>query len=173
MAGEDFSTQQLGESEDVIPVHTLAEIATACDAMAAQARHSLCILSPDTEPELYGRQAFADILAALIARRSKVASIRMLVRDPRRASREPHRLVDLSHRFPSFVAIRQLRDVWAQNDEAFLLVDDIGLIRRAHHDNPAGVVTFRNLGTARERATWFENAWEHATPCQELRRVRL
>lgn len=173
MADVDFSTQRLGESEDVIPVETLAEIAAACDAMAGQARHNLCILSQDTEPELYGRQAFTDLLAALIAQRSKVASIRMLVRDPRRASREPHRLVDLAHRFPSFIEIRQVRDVWARNDEAFLLVDGIGLIRRAHHEDSTAIVTFRNLATARERATWFEDAWQHASPCQELRRVRL
>lgn len=173
MAGPDISTQVLGESEDVIHTHDFAQLEAATDRLVAQARTSIRILAQDTDPALYSRQPFIDALATLISTRSKVASIRVLVADPARATREPHRLVDLWHRFPSFVDFRQLRDGYTRMDEAFLIVDDIGMIRRPHHADIAAVVTFRNLTTARERAAWFDEAWSHAGPCTALRRLRL
>lgn len=168
-----LASQRLGESDEVLRTSSLVDLRTVTDHMAAQARSSLRILAPDTEPELYGRDAFVDIVGQLIADRPRVARIRMLVADANRARHETHHLVDAWHRFPSFIEIRELRDVYLSTREAFLLVDDTGLIRREAHDNWAAVATYRNLTTARSRANWFDEAWTHSAPCSQLRRLGL
>lgn len=168
-----LESQRLGHSDEVLRTDTLADLVAVTDHMGAQAKSSLRILAPDTEPELYARENFAQIVAALVAQRGRVARIRMLVADPSRARHETHRLVDLWHRFPSFIDIRELRDVYASTREAFLLADDVGLVRREEKDSWAAVATYRNLNTARARAAWFDEAWEHAAPASALRRVNL
>lgn len=173
MAGSEIAQQVLGQSEDVIHTTSFSELELATDTLVAQARRSVCILSHDSEPELYDREAFAALLARLISQRSQVARIRVLFADTRRAEREGHRLVKLWHRFPSFVDIRLLGEEYARQPEDFLLVDDIGLIRRPHHGEPDAVITFRNIATARERAAWFDEAWTRSGPCTALRRIHL
>lgn len=170
---KQLEQQRLGTSEDVLRTASAPELVAVTDHMAAQAQHNLNILAPDTEPELYGREAFGRIVAELISQRGRVARIRMLVVDPARARHETHRLVELWHRFPSFIEVRELRDVYANTREAFLLADDIGLIRRQDKDDWAAVATYRNLTTARARAAWFEEAWAHSAPCSVLRRLSL
>ncbi len=173
MAGQDFSQQVLGKSDEVIRTDTLAELIAAIDRMTAQATRSLRILTHDTQPEIYGRESFANLLTDFISRRHKVAKIQVLVADPQRAVRDSHRLVELWHRFPSFVDFRQLSDEYNRTREDFLLVDDIGLIRRPDPDSPMAIITFRNLNTGSDRAAWFDEAWSRGTPCVALRRLSL
>lgn len=173
MTGSDIASLVLGESEEIVHTRDFAELEAATDHLVAQARRSVRILAHDTEPALYSRKPFTDLLARLISQNSQVASIRVLVADTARATQEPHRLVDLWHRFPSFVDFRVLREQYAKMEEAFIIADDIGIIRRPHHQNVAAVVTFRNVSTARERAAWFDEAWVRGAPCVALRRVTL
>lgn len=168
-----LASQRLGESDEVLRTDSLLPLQAITDHITAQARNSLRILAPDTDPELYGRDAFSRIVAAFIAERGRVARIRMLIADPAPARHHAHALVTLWHRFPSFIEIRELRDVYASTREAFLLVDDTGLVRREEKDNWAAVSTYRSLTTARARAGWFDEAWAHAAPCSALRRLGL
>lgn len=173
MAGHDIKQQVLGQDDAVIHTASLADLQAATDRMVAQATRSVRILSQDTEPDLYGREAFTSLLADFISRRRKVAKIQVLIADPRRAVAETHRLVTLWHRFPSFIDIRELRDEYAKTREAFIVVDDIGLIRRPEYDLPNAVVTFRNLSTGRDRASWFDEAFSRSAPSVALRRLAL
>jgi len=169
----DFSDQVLGQGDEVIRCNTLAEQIAASDRLVAQAMHSVRILSHDTEPEIYGRDEFIALLTSFITRRSRVARIRILIADPARAVRYTHRLVLLWQRFPSFIDLRELRDEYARTRENFLLVDDIGLIRRPEHETPVSVITFRNLNTGRERAAWFDEAFARGAASVALRRLSL
>lgn len=173
MPGHDFAQQVLGRSEDIIHTSTLTELVAAIDSMAAQATRDIRILSHDTEPEIYGREEFIELLSGFITRHRKVARVRILIADPARAVRDTHRLVQLWHRFPSFIALRELRDEYRRTREALFIVDDIGLIRRPEHESPAAVVTFRNLATGRDRAAWFDEAFSRGAPCVALKRLSL
>lgn len=173
MAGHDMDSQVLGQSGTVIHTTDFADLVAATDRMVAQATRTIRILSHDTEPALYNREPLAALVASLIARRSKVARIQLLINDPRPAERETHRLVTLWHRFPTFIDVRELRDEYAKTREALLIVDEIGLIRRPDYESAAAVVTFRNLNTARDRATWFDEAFSRGAPCTALRRLHL
>lgn len=168
-----YDTQTLGEGDAVLRTTSLAETIAVTDHMAAQAMRTLDILAPDTEPELYGRDAFGRVVSDFIARRSKTARVRLLLADPARARHQPHHLIELWHRFPSFVDVRELRDIYAETREALLIVDGIGLIRRPEKSEWDAVVTYKSLTTARDRSAWFAEAWTRAAPCSALRRLGL
>lgn len=168
-----LDVQRLGESDEVLRTDSMADLIAVTDHMTAQARFNLRILAPDTEPEIYGRDAFGRLVSELIASRPRVARIRLLLVDPSRARHQTHRLIELWHRFPSFIEIRELRDVYANTREAFLLVDDVGLVRREERENRDAVITYKSRTTAPGRAAWFDEAWEHSVPCTALRRVSL
>lgn len=173
MTEHDIAQQLLGKSEDVIHTQTRSEQVEATGRMLVQALHSIRILSHDTEPEIYGRDEIIGLLTDFITRRSKVAKIRILIADPARALRSTHRLIQLWHRFPSFIDLRELQDDYAKTREDFMVVDEIGLIRRPEHESPAAVVTFRNMATARDRANWFDEAFARSRPSTALRRLSL
>lgn len=173
MTGPVDTDQQLGRDDRIIRTETFAELLAATDHMAAQAQLSLRIVALDTEPELYGREAFAALVADFIRRRHKVARVQLLLADPRRATQVTHHLVQLWHRFPSFIEFRELRDEYARTREALMIVDDTGIIRRPEAGVPAAVITYRSLTTARDRAAWFAEAFARAAPCSVLRRLSL
>lgn len=173
MATDEIDTQILGSSDVVIHTTSFTELEAATDRMVAQATRTIRIVSHDTEPALYGREHFTDLLGEFIARRAKVAKIRLLIVDPLRALQETHRLVTLWHRFPSFIELRELRDQYATTREAFMVVDETGLIRRPEYESCAAVITFRSLTTARNRAAWFDEAYARSAPCTALRRLTL
>lgn len=173
MAGHEFDKLVLGQGDEVIHTASLSDLQAATDRMVAQATRTVRILAHDTEPDLYGREAFTDLLADFITRRRKVARVRVLIADPRRAVGETHRLITLWHRFPSFIELRELRDEYARTREAFIVVDDIGLIRRPEYESPNAVITFRNLSTGRDRAAWFDEAFARGAPSVALRRLTL
>lgn len=170
---DDFAQRLLGKDETLVRTSSGIELCNAIDSMVAQAGHSIRILSHDTEPELYGRSEFTDLLAGFIGRRRKVAKIRVLIADPARALRSTHRLVALWHRFPSFIDLRELRDEYARTREAFLVVDEIGLVRRQDHEAPEAVISFRNIPAARDRAAWFDEAFARGAASTSLRRLSL
>lgn len=173
MAGPVPEGQILGHSDDVLRTETLAGLVAVTDHLSAQAMRSIDIVAADAEPELYGRAEYGRIINDFIARRRQVARIRLLLVDPARARHQPHRLVELWHRFPSFIEIRELRDIYAQTREALLIVDRTGLIRRPEKNDWAAVITYKSLTTARDRSSWFDEAWTRSAPCSELRRLGI
>lgn len=173
MGGAAYHEQKLGESETVLRTDTLAELIAVTDHLSAQACRSIDIVAADAEPELYGRNAFGQVVSSFIARRSRIGRIRLLLVDPARARHQPHRLVELWHRFPSFIEIRALRDIYAETRESLLIVDRTGLIRRPEKNEWQAVITYRSLTTARDRSNWFDEAWTRSAPCSELRRLGI
>lgn len=165
--------QLIGQGDAIFQLRTRPEINQAIDLMTAQARRNIRIVTPDLEPEAYNRQLFIDLLAAFVREQSRHARVQVLLRDPRRAVQETQRLVTFWHRFPSYCELRELRAEWADTREAFFMVDDRALIRQPDIEDPLTIVNFNALPAAPERATWFEQAWDHAAPCAALRRLSL
>ena len=54
-----------------------------------------------------------------------------------------------------------------------MIVDDVGIIRRAHNDRFEGLAEFNNPGEARLLLKRFNDAWERSQPEPELRRLHL
>jgi hypothetical protein len=54
-----------------------------------------------------------------------------------------------------------------------MIVDEVGLIRRAHNDRFEGAAEFNNPGESRLLIKTFNELWERSQPEPELRRLHL
>lgn len=140
--------------------------------IAKLARYRLAIMSPDLEPAIYSTPEFRDEVRR-IARTSRFALVRILVRDPRRAVRESHLLVELSLQLATYVQIRIPDSDDEQRSDAFVIADDDAILYRPEAEVATGVIEIEGSALARERLRNFERLWERALPDPNLRRLGI
>jgi len=140
--------------------------------VAKLARYRVAIMTPDLEPGLYASPEFREELKR-VARASRFALVRILVRDTQRAAREGHPLVELSLQLPTYVQIRVPDSDDEQRTDAFVLADDDAILYRVAAEVPDGVVEVEGPAIARERLRAFDRLWERAQPDPNFRRLGI
>lgn len=151
-------------------IQTQAQAVEAALEIAKLARYRLAICTSDLEPALYSTPAFRDEVRR-IARSSRFAMVRILVRDPLRAIREGHHLIELASQLSSYVQIRVPDPDDEQRMDAWLIADDDAILHRPVHDRPDGVVEVGSSSLARERMRNFDRLWQRAQPDPNMRRL--
>ncbi|MVW75863.1 DUF7931 domain-containing protein [Pseudomonas xionganensis] len=141
-------------------------------ALLQQARRSLCIYSHDLEPWLYHhssvQQACSQFLLA-----SPRNQLRILLRDSSRAVKEGHRLLSLARRLSSNLQIRKLNPDYPNEELAFLLADDCGLLVLPEPGQFSGYALYQDLVRARQRRSQFDQAWDTSLIDLDLRSLLL
>jgi hypothetical protein len=137
-------------------------------ALMQQARHRLCLYSPDLEPWLYHNSAIQQACTRLLISDPK-CQLRILVRDPTRAVKEGHRLLILSRRLSSNFQIRRINPDHPSEDLAYLIADDRGLLVRPEPEQPAGYALYNDPGRTRLQQTRFDQAWDLSITDPDLR----
>ena len=162
----------LGVERNAIRVDGLQAVQSLSVSFAAQARRGLDIVSRDLDPRVYDQ---ADFLAAArqLAVSSRFARIRLLVRDVDAVIKADHRLIEMARRLSSFVEIRRLGGDDAEFNEAFLLADQVGFLRRPVADRWDGEACFNDPLRARELRRVFEGLWQRAVVDPNLRRLHI
>lgn len=163
---------QLGESETFLRLDGIDQFNRATARLLAQAKRELCIVTPDFEPERFNNVVFADALSAF-ARRSRYAEARILLGDPSIAIRWGHKVVALARRIPTKLQIRQLDDEDITPPEAFIVADDIGLLRRDSQDGYAGSLAARSIPYAQRASQRFTELWERSREIPDFRMLSL
>ena len=153
-------------------VRSIDQCRAAALEIAKLARYRLAIMTPDLEPALYGSPEFRDELRR-IARSSRFALVRILVRDTQRATREGHLLVELALQLPTYVQIRVPDPDDEQRTDAFVLADDDAILYRVAPEVADGVVEIEGSAIARERLRNFDRLWQRAQPDPNLRRLGI
>jgi len=153
-------------------VRSMDQCRAAALEIAKLARYRLAIMTPDLEPAIYGTHEFRDELKR-IARSSRFAQVRVLVRDAQRATREGHLLVELSLALPTYVQIRVPDPDDEQRTDAFVLADDDAILYRVAAEVADGVVEVEGSAIARERLRSFDRLWQRAQPDPNLRRLGI
>lgn len=153
-------------------IQTLDQAVNAALEVAKLARYRLAICTPDLEPALYSTPEFRDEVRR-VARASRFAQVRILVRDPQRAIRESHLLVELASALSSYVHIRVPNPDDEQRIDAWIIADDDAILHRPVHDRPEGVVEIGSSALARERLRNFHRLWERALPDPNMRRLGI
>ena len=153
-------------------VRTWEQCRDAALEIAKLARYRLAIMTPDLEPSIYGSPEFRDEVRR-IARASRFALVRILVRDTQRAAREGHLLVELAMSLPTYVQIRVPDPDDEQRTDAFVLADDDAILYRVAPDVADGVVEVEGSAIARERLRSFDRLWERAQPDPNFRRLGI
>lgn len=163
---------QLGESTGTLSLDGLADFRAALDNMANQARHSVKIFTQELDHELYDDAEFLKV-ASDIGRNRKHCEIQILIKDANKATKLGHRLVELHRRLPSSILIRQLPRDYIEETDEYMLVDDIGLVKRYNIGYMEGSCEFKSIPEAQKKARFFDEIWQRSEPCQDLRRLSL
>jgi predicted GNAT family N-acyltransferase len=149
-----------------------SSIRSAGVRMATQASREICLLTRDLDPSLYDDPEFVDALRRLAVRRRDLP-IKILVFDDAAVARGGHRLLPLIHRLTSRIAVRKVGEVHRERIDAFLLVDEAGYILRPHADVYQATADFGRSVEGRHLRAEFQQLWEQAEPCPDLRRLHL
>lgn len=167
---------QLGESETFLRLDGAEQFSRAELALIRQARRKLYIVTPDFEPERYNSVFFADVLSSFI-RRSRFVDARILIGDPTIAVRWGHKLVHLARRLPSKLLIRQLSredfDTAEERAQAWMVADDIGLLRRDPGDGMKGMLAAKSIPHAQRASDKFIELWERAREVKDFRNLDI
>lgn len=167
---------QLGESETYLRLDDLEQFTRATVTLLGQAQRELYIVTPDLEPERYNEAAFVDALSAF-ARRSRYADARILVGDPSIAVRWGHKVVSLARRLPTRLRIRQLHEddfsVVEAKMEAWIVADDIGLLRRDGRDGFQGMLAAKAIPHAQRASERFAELWERSQEVADFRNLDI
>lgn len=148
------------------------EVAAVCLHMATQARFRLDIVSRDLEPALYDNEDFYNAVK-LLAMRSSKSRIRILIQNSEHISKYGHRLVELCRRLSSYISIRLQGKDFKEFNQAWMIVDDCGWMRRPLADRFKGECYFNFPREVQERSKQFNDMWDASTEDPNLRRLHL
>jgi hypothetical protein len=165
---------RLGESETFLRLDGVEDFNRATKALLQQARREVYILTPDFEPERYNNMEFRDALSAFM-RTSRYTDTRILLGDPTIAVRWGHKVVSLAKRMTSKLQIRQLseEDFQSLRNEAWIVADDICLLRRDGMDGYQGSLAARAIPHAQRASQRFLELWERAGDIPDFRTLNI
>ncbi len=166
----DYSNLKLGEDDQDIEVSTSAENAAAAVAMFSQARRTIEIYTHELDPRIYNQSACVDALKTFVLNNTS-AKIRILIRHPDRTLRSGHRLISLARHLSSYIEMRVIHEDYSGPPDAFLLVDQHGMLHLQEGDRYEGICNFYNPRKATELSHRFNEVWEHSTEIAEFRRI--
>lgn len=164
-----------GKADEHAPqaLENLDSFRGACDMLLSRARRTVRILAPQLDLALLNRESVTTEIVRL-TRESRFTDVRVLFCDSLLALRNGHRLVELSRRVPSAISLRRLPEDVLEQEAAWLVVDDRGLLWRAsHHRYSDGYVCTNDLRLAPKLARDFDEWWQRAQPDPELRQLLI
>jgi len=165
---------KLGETKAEVQVDTAEENKNAAISLVKQARYSIDIFSQDLDAEIYNNKNFEQSVFNL-AKRHPNTRIRILVQDSKKAAQNGHRLIRLAQTLTSSVFIHKPSREYKDEQCAFLVVDQLGLLYRvsATDRNYKASVNFMSPQRAGKLVDYFNEVWEHSTPDVQTRRIYM
>jgi len=149
--------------------HPFDELAIQlCD----EALRHICILSPDLDHAAFDNEQLAASLTALV-RRSRQTTVRILIADSRALVSRGHRLLNLSRRLPSAIALQKLAEHPDWNGETVVIRDRDGVLYKPGGSEHDGFYEPGSRASTRKHLELFEELWRHSAPDVELRTLSL
>jgi hypothetical protein len=162
----------LGVSAAPFEVATRDALAEVCLAMASQARRTLDIVSRHLDAPLFDNEPFvAAVKQMTLGHRS--ARVRLFILDPRPLVGQGHRLVELATRLTTFIEIRTPAPQHKSFNEALLIADNLGYVRRQFSDRYDAEVDFASRRGATALCERFEQLWQRGQLDSNFRRLHL
>lgn len=153
-------------------ISSLEEVRTATESVASGGQRLLSIMTTDLEPEIYDHPQFLETIKRFVLSHS-FAKVRVLLRDPARASSGNNRFVTMAHRLTSYLEIRLRAPQYRELTAAYCIADDRALVYRVRADRAEGIVGFNNPPVARQYLQEFDAIWQaSATEEREVRVAR-
>jgi predicted GNAT family N-acyltransferase len=168
----DLPNQVLGETRGYIDLRGLEDNKMAAIHMARQGQRSLNLFTPNLDPRVFDNDEFIEAVKN-IALHNPRSRVNILILNPSEVVSRGHRIVELARKISSHIFINRADSEDQNHVDTFMVVDNVGIIRRAHNDRFEGLAEFNNPGEARLLLKTFNEAWERSQPEPELRRLHL
>lgn len=163
---------KLGETVEPFVLRGISDFALASLGMAKQATRRVEIFSHKLEPAIYGQEGLVDAISAF-ARSNPHTIVQILLFEPAAAVRQGNALLSLAQRLPTSIQIRKVNTHYAGREESFMLVDESGLVYRAHPESYEGYAEFASPARVKEKRGEFHEIWDRSKPDPELGRLGL
>lgn len=163
---------QLGDCRELLTADGVDAVRSHTLALLQQAQHGLCIYSPDLEPWLYNHSCIAKACSALLLAHPK-KSLRILLHDTTRITREGHVLLALSQRLSSRCSIRKVNSEYDYADGAWLIADNCGLLVRKTQQLSHAVVHYNDPARVLQSQRLFNTMWDVSQSDVNLRSMPL
>lgn len=148
------------------------ETRDAAVEIAAAAKRSLAILTPDLEPGIYDYYDFLEAAKRLVLSK-RYARIRVLVSDPARAIRNGNRFVGVARRLNTYIEIRNAHEDYRGHREACMIADDNALLYRVDAARWEGIADSYDPVVTRRYLDLFDTIWNISEVGSEFREVRI
>jgi hypothetical protein len=135
------------------------ELRHAIVGIVGHAQRSLCILTPNLEPEIYEHVEFLDVLKRFVLART-YARVRVLITQPERTVRQSNQFAQMGQRLSSYIQFRNLATERRGLREAWCIADSDALVYRADYTTGEGVVDTHAPEIARVYLASFEDLWQ-------------
>jgi len=168
----DLSAQILGESRDILYLKSRGDNRDVALSLVRQGHRSLHLFTHNLDPAMYDTREFIEAVKQL-AIHSPHSKVYILLKDPTTAITRGHRIVELARRISSHVFIHRTAEEDQDRIDSFMVVDEVGILRRAHGARFEGTAEFNNPGEARQLLKSFNDIWERSVPEAELRRLHI
>ena len=138
----------------------------------ARADRRLNIVSRHLDPLIYDLPETVEAIKAMVLN-NRQAQIRIVVTDLRPVLSRGHRVLELTQRLSSFIAIRVPGQSHKNFNEAMLIADNSAYIYRPFADRYEGEAHYQHRGKARDLSSRFDELWEKAEIHPGLRRLHI
>jgi hypothetical protein len=169
---ENLDTYHLGQASPRLNLQSSADNYAVTLAMLRQTRRTVSIFSRQLDGRLYDKNDFITLTGQLASRQPRVR-IRILLKDVEPLVSHGHRIIELSRRLSSSIHIRLVHENYKEYNQAFMLFDERGVIRRQLADRYEGTASFNDPLAARTLGAFFDEVWEISQPDPNLRRLYI
>jgi hypothetical protein len=128
------------------------------------ATHRIVLFDPDLGETGIESMRGMELLSGFCDRAIHADALRIAVHHADYIERDCPRLLNLVSRYGHRMAIRVTTPQYHNWQQPYLVVDDMHLVTRFHHDQPRGKICYDAAAVAAPLLTHFEAVWLHVQP---------
>ncbi len=140
--------------------------------LLAQVRRHVAILSNDLDENLFDNEKFVEVISH-IARSSRNVEIQILIKDTKLIREGGHKLVKLTQRLSSKMAIRKLIVEPDDKKMGFMLCDNYGLLYKNDDAIYQGFANFNAAVEVKNLRETFNYLWQYGETEPDIQRLHI
>ena len=168
----EYEQYKLGDESPSLILDGSSDNYASALAMLQQTRRDVAILSRQMDGRLYDTAEFIQALSQLASQHPR-CRIRLLLKEIEPLVKYGHRIIELSRRLSSMIGIRTIHEDYREYNEAFMVFDERGVVKRRYADRYEGIANFNDPKQARELLSFFDEVWNISEPDPNLRRLHI
>jgi len=168
----EYEHNKLGDESQSMILDGSADNYGVALTMLQQTRRDVAILSRQMDGRLYDTAEFAQALSQLASHHPR-CRVRVLLKEVEPLVKYGHRIIELSRRLSSTIGIRTIHENYREYNDAFMVFDERGVIKRRYADRYEGSANFNDPKQARELLSFFDEVWNISEPDPNMRRLHI